>query len=267
MTSSPKTRFLAVIMLGLLATALPSAAELQDGLISYWPFETMSERETPDLVSGNHLFLYNVASSNLVSGRHGKAASFDGTSGFVAINYARSQTLAVHSCSNHTVAFWVKGPPNQSNKIVFAEGLTTDIKPLFVLGTHRNGEGAGINVLVRDRVETTVDNLSSEAVVFDDRWHHVAWVNENGTACLYIDGFLDVTSFIYVHRKIPLNYLSVGALLRDPPKYFFRGLIDEVAIWRRALNQNEVRQLMNVPLASVLQERKKQTSRGSRMVQ
>lgn len=236
----------------LVATATVAQANLLDGLVSYWPLETVDVDKTPDLVSGNHLFLHNLDETNFVPGRRGKALSLDGASQFASHNYTSNPKLPIQASDNFTVAFWVKGAPNQANKIIFAEGQTADSKPLFLLGTQRMGQGASLNVFLRDKSDEIIPNVPSEMVVFDQAWHHIAWVDEGGVARLYVDGLLDVTSFIYEKQKINLNYIAIGALLRTPPAYYFKGEVDEVTLWRRALEQKEVQQVMNLSLASVL---------------
>ena len=42
-----------------------------------------------------------------------------------------------------------------------------------------------------------VNHVVSSAVVFDDTWHHIAWVDDRGTVKLYVDGDLDAANFNY----------------------------------------------------------------------
>jgi hypothetical protein len=41
-----------------------------------------------------------------------------------------------------------------------------------------------------------------------------------------------------------LNTTSIGGILRATPSHFFAGLIDEVALWKRALSEEEIQHLM-----------------------
>jgi hypothetical protein len=244
----------------LLTFASIARAELGDDLVSYWPMDSVTVDSTPDVISGNHLFLHNLSSADLAPGRHNQAMALDGKTQFMSINYSQNPKLPISTSKSFTVAMWVKGPAAQKNKIIFAEGFTQDRLPLFVMGTHLTGQSASVNMMIRSRDLKVVplDNLAAEANVYDNEWHHVAWTDENGAAVLYIDGKIDVTSYNYQRKETRLNYLSIGALLREPPVYFFQGAIDDVAIWNRALAQNEVQDVMSGGLTAVTTKKKAQ---------
>lgn len=248
-------RFLCSAAIFFAATTL--RADLDEELVAYWPFDTVGIDHTPDIVGGNNLHLHNLTRTNLSPGRFGNAMFLDGATQFMALNYAEHRKLPLTVCKDFTVSLWVRGPGGQKNRIVFAEGLTTDRVPLFVLGTNLKGESDSLNVLVRGLNENfTIDNLTAEAIVYDDEWHHITWIDENGIAKLFIDGKLDVTSYDYERKNTRLNYLSFGALLRTPPVYFFKGAIDDAAIWRRALTRKEIQAVMDGDLPAVLDKKK-----------
>ena len=80
----------------------------------------------------------------------------------------------------------------------------------------------------------------SLAEPFDDTWHHIAWVDENGGARLYIDGLLDGGDFNYTRGTMALDTTSIGGILRAAPSHFFTGQIDDVQIYNRALADVEI---------------------------
>lgn len=94
-----------------------------------------------------------------------------------------------------------------------------------------------------------VSAVTSKTEVTDGQWHHVAVVaraDTNGpldTVTLYIDGRADVTRDdwdIHQHPERDL-VLKVGRCSDNFPQgHGFRGLIDEVALWGRALDASEV---------------------------
>jgi hypothetical protein len=243
------------------AMAAEAQVQLREGLVSYWPFNAIGGDTTPDVISGNNLYLYNMGETNLVAGRYGQALAFDGTSQLLAFNYARNPKLPIQAAKSHTVTLWVKGPPRQKNCILFAEGSTLERLPLFLLGTHKEGQSAAANVFIRpSSKEPLIDNVSAEATAFDDNWHHLAWVDDNGVAKLYVDGRLDVTMFAYERKKFSLNYIAIGGLPRDPPVYFFQGAMDDVAIWERGLSKAEIVRVMNGELVAMLSSSENKTA-------
>src|SRR5688572_16391483 len=104
-----------IIVVVVCLLAVKASAELAEGLVSYWPFEDVTAESTPDVVSGNDLFLFKMDHKNLVTGRFGNAFSFDGQSQFLSLNYQQSSKLPIYAEKSYSVALWVKGPPNQAN--------------------------------------------------------------------------------------------------------------------------------------------------------
>ena len=86
---------------------------------------------------------------------------------------------------------WVKGGP-QNDRRVFSEGSTANNNPLFNMETHSSATPTGqFAAYIRPDTGTPLNHPLSQAEPFDDTWHHIAWVDENGTARLYVDGHLD----------------------------------------------------------------------------
>lgn len=237
-----------------LLTLLSAGAEIRKGLVSYWPLDIVTETYTPDIISGNNLTLNRLSGDNLVPGKHGKALSFNGTTQFLSLIHTNTPKLPISSSKAFTITFWVKGPAGQSNRIVFAEGNSKTNSPLFLLGTHREGKSGSMNAFIRwgEKNSELISNIPSEWTVFDDEWHHIAWVDNNGSARLYVDGSLDGISYNYTHQWLNLDYLSIGALARTPPVYFFKGEVDEIAIWERVLDEKEIHTIMEKGLTSEL---------------
>ena len=136
----------------------------------------------------------------------------------------------------YSIAMWVKGGP-QNDMRVFSEGSTTSDTPLVNLGTQDSGQFASY---IRPETGTTSNHPLSQAKPFDDTWHHIAWVDDNGTATLYVDGLLDAGDFNYTRGTMALDTTSIGGILRADPSHWFTGQIDEVRIYSRTLSAGEV---------------------------
>ena len=86
-----------------------------------------------------------------------------------------------------------------------------------------------------------MNDRKSTRIVFDNSWHHVVWVDENGLGKLYVDGTLDETDFTYTRAaSISLQNTTIGALLRATPANYFTGYLDDVAVWNRRLSLTEI---------------------------
>jgi len=247
-----------------LGTASLPAADPQVGLVSYWPLDTADGGITPDASTlANTLTINNTPS--VVPGKVGNAFAFDGTSTSPYLSASHGFTdndlngLPIYTSPNgYTIAMWIKGPPvgpggNANDGYIFTEGSTASTAPIFMLQT-RNGsvetDTNKLDVFIRTSGNATLMNhRKSSSVVFDDQWHHIAWVDSQGTAKLYVDGNLDGTDFNYVYSPpsaFSFSTTAIAALIRTSvASTHFNGLIDEVAIWDRPLSQAEVQEVIN----------------------
>ena len=235
------------------------AADVRAGLVSYWPLDVDSGGTTPDYGFGNNMTIFG--GSTIVAGQFTNAFSFNGTAQYLSITHGTDNSvngLPIYTSANgYTICFWVKAAPvgtggNSNDRYLFAEGSTASANPLLLLQT-RNGSTAAdtnkLDVFVRNTVGgALINHKKSTTVVFDNSWHHVAWVDFLGNAKLYIDGNLDATSFSYTYTAaaLTLNTTSNAGDVRSghlSGEGFFPGTLDEVAIWSRALSQDEINQV------------------------
>ncbi len=166
------------------------------------------------------------------------ALQLDGADDYVAIPTGNG--LPVFNRQAYTIAMWVKGMP-QADKRVFSEGSTGSNTPLFTIGTHNLGTAGSVDIYVRtDGGATPLNHKNSAAIAFDGAWHHIAWVDANGQAALYVDGVRDPADFTYTKAALTLNKTAIGCVSRATVGYWFNGCIDRVGIWETALTAEEV---------------------------
>jgi hypothetical protein len=250
---NPIKRALQKVLLAslLLAATSPLQAALTDALISYWPLDAVADGKTPDVIADNDLTLVGPIGDTL---REGKPAfQFDGTSTYFTNLHPTDASitgLPIYRDGGYTIAMWVKGPP-QTARYLFAEGSTASNNPLLILQT---GQAAANNdkldIIIRNlaggAAGTPVNHRVTTSVVFDDTWHHIAWVDTDGAVQVYVDGILDATDFSYSPvGSIPFNTAALGTLVRAAISTgnIFNGAIDDVAVWGRALTEAEVNEL------------------------
>jgi hypothetical protein len=216
------------------------ATNIDSGLVGYWPLNVVSNSTTtPDLVSQNDFQLTNMSSANLVAGEFGNALSFDGATQF---GYEVTGLPVYDLTTTYTVAFWVNGAANQADKQVFANGNNATGNYFFI-GTDNTGASGKVDVRINPGLADTV----STNTAFDGTWHHIAWVDQNGTGLLYIDGVLDPAVYSYGQGALGalgLNNTSIAALLADPLRDYYAGDIDDVATWNRRLSYTEIQSII-----------------------
>jgi len=209
------------------------------GLVAHWAFDDGAGTTAQDS-SGNNNHGTVMGGAQWVAGKVGGALAFDGVDDMVVVEQNSGLPIYNNGTDNaYSVAMWVKGGP-QPDMRVFSEGSTSDNNPLFNLGTQNAGDTGQFDVYIRPDTGTTLNHPLSQAEPFDYYWHHIGWVDDNGTARLYVDGVLDGTDFSYTRGTMALDTTSIGGILRANPSHFFTGQIDDVHVYNRALSQAEI---------------------------
>jgi hypothetical protein len=95
------------------------------------------------------------------------------------------------------------------------------------------------------------DCLSSDSAVQKDVWQHVAGSFDGYRMRLYVNGN-QVADSLFVGTMVPgTDYNPMIGRLCDAGQFegrYFKGKIDEVRVWNRALTQSEIQQRMSVHL-------------------
>jgi hypothetical protein len=228
-----------------------AAPNLTNGLVAYWPLDTIAGVKTPDLVSAYDMTLGAPSGAPLATleeGKWGQAMRFDAAhSQFARVIYKPGDALPAYTRSNFTVSFWAKAPA-AAQGWAFAEASTLNNNPAFALG--QLGSDGKLDIYVRtDSGGVPISHARSvNNTVWNDEWHHVAWVQHDAggsaKARLYIDGVVDIPTLNAAY-PVNVNNSALGAYARLSPNVFFTGLVDEVAIWERPLSPEEVALLAN----------------------
>ncbi len=226
---APGTHSLKISNGATFAQALVEVEPRKDGLAGSWSFNEGSGTTAYDgsgngnagtLKNGTAATCFtNGACPDWVSGKFGKALSFDGNGDYVQLN---SDVAAV---SNYWSISW------------FMKRSVNDYETIFSKGSTISGQ---IEVNTNNiRVESNTNNFWQQSFVSgititDNFWHHYSLKFDGSGSYLYIDGILkdtksannDVLNFIvrYVGRVQPAGYGS-----------WLTGQLDEVRIWSKAL--------------------------------
>jgi hypothetical protein len=177
----------------------------------------------------------------------GHALTYDGSDDRVLVPYDNSFPTGVF-----TACGWIKALTPMSRGAVIARGEDDHSYDLtWALYVLHNGT---FEVMIED--SNGVNHVyNSGAFVVDDTWRHVAATRDgSGTLTLYVDG--QVRS-VHTNSGVPSpdnqHDLSIGCSYGmigppppnqpEPPIWFFRGSIDEVAMWGAALTPTQVQEV------------------------
>ena len=228
-----------------LVFAVPSPASITNALIAYWPLDTVLGTKTPDLVSGYDMTMTKMGTTNVVAGKWGQAFQFDnaGQNLLERINNP-GDALPIYQFPDFTVSVWVNGPLQTDHRI-FSEASLTNNSPLFNLGTHNGGTDGSVDIYIRSDAGVIVgDHRHTTAIALDDMWHNIVYVqrdvgNGNMKAQIFVDGVMD-SVVITPLRPLTPNTTTIGGIRRASASAWFTGMIDEVAVWNRALSTQEI---------------------------
>ncbi len=212
-------------------------------LVAYWPLDEIDGTTSPDAFGTHPLTLVNLDANSLVEGRSGMALAFDSANSSMAEYIAEpGEALPINLHPARTVSLWVRAVgTGQSDLRFFAEASTEDGNPLFNMGTQSDGAADTVDMYIRP----PGNHEWSDGLALDGQWHHLAWVEGNGTGVLYIDGVADTRESWSTNDfdAGQLNTTSLGGIRRADPSHWFTGDLDDVSLWSRALSAAEVAML------------------------
>ena len=238
--------FIIVAMIVAFATANVSAQVYPSGMVSYWTFDETSGTTAYDVFGGNNGQLANgpVWTTGKVDG----ALSFDGVNDYVSVPHTSSISLKQLS-----VEFWAKpsAPPSGSSwvaQMFMVKGLDNDenyelgyylgfILFKFTPGTELvSGGSAGGTRYLTVPVYRTFE---------PGKWYHIVGTFDGIEGRYYVNGaefgYLKISGGEIVENDQPLIIGSEVGMDGMMPRYF-PGIIDEVAIYNRALSAEEILQ-------------------------
>ena len=215
---------------GFLAT--PAATT---GLLGYWLFDGTG---TDASGNGNNLALYGGA--DFAAGQFGQALSLDGTQGTYA-QQPTDNTAFDFIASDFTIQVWVKTAAftNGQGEAILAEKFSGASGPGWTL------YAASQDILFYADGQAIL-NGGLTGTILTDSWNEVVVERSGGNFHLYFDGN-DIADATYSAQfQGSANPLLIGARdAEDGRNYDFSGLIDNVAIWNRALSPDEIAQSWN----------------------
>ncbi len=207
--------------------------------VGWWSFSETMGVQAVDHGTGGHAGLL-VGATSREPGAIGPGLRLDGSTGYVSVGDHPEHALT----QGVTLTAWV-----------FNDGTNSGANPTFVgrdrnyeLRTNQTGEHLDLMLHDPDADQTNVyGNVVLTVMLLDltDTWHHVAGTYDAATRTLraYLDGVLigELTSSggdgAMTARP---GELEIGRRIADDPDSLFGGLIDEVRVYDRALNEEEI---------------------------
>ena len=213
---------LTIICLFLVANSVQ--ANINDGLVAYYPFNGNANDESGN---GHHGTENGIV--DYLSGQFGQAASFSGVSSISLVDISSEFNVG----DPISISAWFKATAYEAMLAIAGDpGGGPDFEVMF----YPNDSD-----LLRFNVYGGSSRGYSDSAIQINTWYHVV-IGTDGTA-----------PFMYVNGQMQPNLPSQGSYNRDiltvggrhnaSPNYYFKGIVDEVRVYNRALTQEEVQTL------------------------
>ena len=227
--------FIVFILLTVAAVAPAPAQTLPSGTVAAYGFNEGTGTVLGD-ASGNLNTGTRSGASWTTSGRYGSALSFNGTSNLVNVNDAPTLDLTTAM----TLEAWVYPTISSGSRpVVFKEttgGLAyalyandSALRPAVYINT------GGSDIIVRGRSSLPLNT-----------WTHLSATYDGTTLILYVNGIPTNGASATGTISVSAGLLRIGG--STVSAQYFRGRIDEVRIYNRALAQSEILLDMNTPI-------------------
>ena len=228
----------AVLALGLVASthsasaATPAGSTLT-GLAAYWSFDSSTNFNVPD-VGGSTLTKGNGASWT-ASGKFGGALSLNGSS--QSLYDLSSPAYLPVGNSSYTQSVWFR-PSVVNNGGLMGWGSYGSTKRTNALRMSGAGSGGFYNYWW----DVDLYCSPSSCPLSSNTWYHVVTTYDGTTRSLYLNGVLKASDTNRGPNNATAAEFHIG---KTCCAEYFTGLIDDVAIYNRALTESEVADLAN----------------------
>lgn len=203
------------------------------GLVSWWKAENSAE----DSFGDNDMSSPNAP--GYAAGRVNKAFRFNGTTQYLQDN---TPQRIPEGNTPRTVLAWIKwaGENSVAHQNIFSYGIWgTDSRTFFFERRSSTGKLylTGYN-----------NDLSGNTVINPNVWYLVAVTHDGTTTKLFVNGAEDGSGAKTLDTTIgPVGIIIGDAPANDGNHGKFNGLIDEVAVFNRALSQQEIAAIYSGP--------------------
>lgn len=212
---------------------------LSDELVLHLKMEEELDATTASDSSGSGNHATEVSGGvSFVDGRFGKAALFEGT-GWLEV----ADDPSLDETSSLTMAAWVRFSDTGGAPGIFSKRVAVSNETAYALFLYTETQTP--NMFVDIDAEQLDARFRSTTSFVADEWHHIVAVfdgsqNADARVWIYIDGIFDhegneIDTQVGRHS---VSTLLIGNLPGGGD--VMRGMIDEAALWRRALDPEEV---------------------------
>jgi hypothetical protein len=218
-------------------TTLSANVVPTNGLVGYWPFNANANDESGNNNNGS------VSGATLTADRHGNlnhAYNFDGINDYIAI----APSSLVDNETAITVSCWLKRDATDDYGLPYHTGNQGRV------GIQVKKDSVTVNVTTNSTlVGPTCSTFFIGWTKYNQsEWSHIILRYDGASISLYINGELKKSTYAEGNIWTPQSsYLALGVymLFGNPNHGYYKGILDDVRLYNRALNTTEIQSLYN----------------------
>lgn len=212
--------------------------ECRDNLIAYWSFDSHGNSSLTDNIGGFDL----SGTATQVTGRLGLGMAFDGVNDSLNLDDNVEPQKIFFDWDNvpdFSIEVWMKSSASPSKVMVLVGREEDGNNTQYWLGVRPNGE---VGFYLSDYLEPPHELQIQGGSVLDGVWHHiVATYNAtSNVAKLYVDNELVDQGIQNFGNFGGNDDLNIGCLNTSLDKFWYEGLMDELAFYNVELTQEQV---------------------------
>jgi len=218
-----------------------SSSSLINSLVLYWKMDKSNGNQIIDSSGSNHGLAFENPVT--INGKQGIARQFNrDLKQYISIENNKFE----FNYDSFTIAFWMRSKRPSAWTVIMSKSNSWDGSDQacgWIFGNTSGSNSPDLEFTINSCGVLKNYKQITASNIFDDQWHHVIGIKDNDKMRLYIDGKQEGNDEQNVTQSVSTNEpFTIGSMA---DYFYYSGAIDEVAIWNRALTENEITGLFN----------------------
>jgi len=212
-------------------------ADLNEGLVAYYPFDGNANDQSGN---GNHGIVHGATLTKDRFWTAENAYQFDGKDDYIKIPYSESFNIQ----DRISISVWIKASDVSNCSEGYGQAIIAH-SPDQTSGGYNHWLylcNTKIRLIVYE-VESDSFIETSNVIPSDNEWYNVVFISERGgDVKVFVNGVVEIAKSNAGHGFWAGGYITIGDL-RPNRNLMFKGKIDDIRIYNRALSNSEIQQL------------------------
>ncbi len=213
-----------------------------DSLVLFYNFDNRSSLGEDDVTVkdlskwGNNGTVYGGSNISWTS-----SGKYGGAFNFIPVSKINLSSKSLNFNDTISISFWVYSKIDMGYDIRLLERTIDKGGYSIQLKT-----GTGLlNFVIANTSSTSAGQLYSVSDLDYNKWTHLSFIYDNSTMFIYINGVLDAFGFKNSSKYNHGIGTSINIGNKADLSRTLNGSIDDLMVWNRSLNANEIKQLYN----------------------